>query len=155
MKKGLLLLVMMLMTTTGAMAHCQVPCGIYDDQMRINQIAEDATTIEKAMNEITRLSVEGDKNYNQLVRWVNTKEEHAQKIQDTVAAYFLAQRIKFPDDTNEEAQAKYDQSLALLHQITVYAMKAKQTTDLAQVQALRDALHVFSELYFNDEEHTH
>ena len=30
-------------------AHCQVPCGIYDDPARIAELREDATTIEKAI----------------------------------------------------------------------------------------------------------
>ena len=32
---------------TGVDAHCQVPCGIYDDDGRIKTIKEDATTIRK------------------------------------------------------------------------------------------------------------
>ncbi len=28
-----------------AAAHCEIPCGIYDDEMRINMIAEHITTI--------------------------------------------------------------------------------------------------------------
>ena len=36
-------------------AHCQVPCGIYDDAVRIVQIEEDITTIRKAMNMINDL----------------------------------------------------------------------------------------------------
>ena len=30
-----------------ANAHCQVPCGIYDDDGRITQLREDATTVRK------------------------------------------------------------------------------------------------------------
>ena len=33
-------------------AHCQVPCGIYDDALRIVQLREDFHTIQKAMNQI-------------------------------------------------------------------------------------------------------
>ena len=33
---------------SAAFAHCQVPCGIYDDGARIAQMKEDAATIEKA-----------------------------------------------------------------------------------------------------------
>ena len=32
-------------------AHCQVPCGIYDDALRIVQTKEDVNTILKAMNQ--------------------------------------------------------------------------------------------------------
>ena len=31
-----------------AFAHCQMPCGIYDDDARIQQMREDAVTIRKA-----------------------------------------------------------------------------------------------------------
>ena len=31
--------------TKEARAHCQVPCGIYDDPARIARLAEDTTTI--------------------------------------------------------------------------------------------------------------
>lgn len=31
-----------------ASAHCEIPCGIYDDQMRVNMIGEHITTIEKS-----------------------------------------------------------------------------------------------------------
>ena len=68
-------------------AHCQVPCGIYDDAVRIIQIREHVTTIEKAMNQIDQLTNDESsaQNMNQLVRWVNTKEEHATFIQSIIA----------------------------------------------------------------------
>lgn len=52
-------------------AHCQIPCGIYDDRARIVLMEEHVTTIEKSMNEITTLSADTPQNINQLVRWVN------------------------------------------------------------------------------------
>eukprot|EP00750_Incisomonas_marina_P029360 INCI7168.10.p1 GENE.INCI7168.10~~INCI7168.10.p1 ORF type:complete len:187 (-),score=32.18 INCI7168.10:53-577(-) len=33
-------------------AHCQVPCGIYDDDGRIKTIKEDSTTIRKAISQV-------------------------------------------------------------------------------------------------------
>jgi nickel superoxide dismutase len=77
-------------------AHCQVPCGIYDDAVRIIQIREHVTTIEKAMKQIEQLASDKSsaQNMNQLIRWINTKEEHATFIQSTMANYYLAQRIK-------------------------------------------------------------
>ena len=36
-----------------AYSHCQIPCGIYNDQMRFDTIAEHITTIEKSMKLIT------------------------------------------------------------------------------------------------------
>jgi hypothetical protein len=36
--------------------HCQVPCGIFDDPMRVKIIKEDAATIRKAMVQINELA---------------------------------------------------------------------------------------------------
>ncbi|MCB2183866.1 MAG: superoxide dismutase, Ni [Desulfobulbaceae bacterium] len=125
---------------TAAQAHCEIPCGIYDDQARLSEIAEHIQTIEKSMNQIMALQKEGKINYNQLVRWVNNKETHAGYIQEIASQYFLTQRIKF--DTEN-----YDKMLAALHRIIVYAMKCKQTTDLENAANLRNSLHDFEHLY--------
>jgi nickel superoxide dismutase len=69
--------------TREAFAHCQVPCGIYDDSGRIKQLKEDATTIRKAVAEIQKLSGESPttaQTWNQISRWVATKEQHASHI---------------------------------------------------------------------------
>lgn len=126
-----------------ASAHCQVPCGIYADDNVFATMHKDQETIEKAMKQIAELSKDPTANANQLVRWVNNKEKHAQSIQDTVAAYFLAQRVKL----NEADKNAYTQKLALLHQITVYAMKCKQTTDVENAQKLHVALDSFQAAY--------
>ena len=130
-------------------AHCEIPCGIYGDSLRIDLMEEHIRTIEKSMNQIIELSKEGDKNYNQLVRWIVNKEEHAKKLQDIVSQYFLHQRIKPVDPENEEAYKKYVKHLTLLHELQVYAMKAKQTTDLKYIEKLRAALKEFEKAYFH------
>lgn len=132
-----------------APVHCQVPCGIYGDKMRVDMLMEDAATVEKAMTTLVAMEAEEKPSQNQMVRWVVTKESHAQAIQDQVAAYWLAQRIKVPGaDAGPEALAKYHGQLGLLHRITVAAMKCKQTTDVANVTALRALAVEFSGTYF-------
>ena len=131
-----------------AFSHCEIPCGIYDDEARFNQIAEDITTVEKSMNQINELSQAGDKNYNQIVRWVVNKDDHAQKIQDTVAQYFLTQRIKPVDGADADGKMTYYKKLELCHNMIVQAMKAKQTTDLEHVKQLNSLLENFREVYF-------
>ena len=131
--------------TTPAAAHCEIPCGIYDDELRIKQIAEHAGTIEKSMKEIVKLSQENPINYNQLVRWISNKESHADAIQYIVSQYFLTQRIK--SDAKQ-----YADKLAVLHNILISAMKCKQTTDLDNVKKIRSLLKEFETLYFG---HSH
>jgi len=134
--------------------HCQVPCGIYGDRMRIDMLMEDAATIEKGMQSITQLEKDGGTNTNQMVRWVVNKDQHAQAIQETVAAYWLAQRIKAPQE-DTQAREKYHGQLALMHGITVSAMKCKQTTDTAHVKRLRELALEFSGTYFSKEDLEH
>ena len=111
------------------LAHCQVPCGIYNDAARIVQIEEDIATIKKAMTMIGDLAGRTDpQSLNQISRWVTTKESHAQNIQETILNYFLAQRIKEKQKGDEGRQKYVDQTL-LLHQLIVVAMKCKQTVD--------------------------
>ena len=126
-----------LFTFSPAFPHCEIPCGIYGDETRFTMIEEDITTVEKSMKLIVELSKAGEKNYNQIVRWIDNKEKHANLIQETVSQYFMTQRIKPADVTNQAEYKKYMEQLTLLHEMLIYAMKAKQTTDLANVEKLR------------------
>ena len=136
--------------------HCQVPCGIYTDKMRVEMLLEDAATIEKAMTTLVAMDAEAAPSKNQMVRWVMTKEQHAQNIQDRVASYWLAQRIKAPKaGASAEDTAAYYQKLGLMHGITVAAMKCKQTTDASHVAKLRELSNAFSAAYFSPEDLKH
>ena len=130
-----------------AYSHCQIPCGIYDDEARFGAITEHITTIEKSMKEIERLSAEPKPNMNQIVRWVNNKELHADELSEIVTYYFMAQRVKLPADGDSKAQNQYVKKLTLLHRMLVYAMKAKQTTDMANVDKLKVAHDKFHKAY--------
>ena len=121
------------LTAVTAFAHCEIPCGIYDDPAKIAEMRQDVTTIEKSMKSIIELSAAGEKNYNQIVRWVTNKEDHANKLQDAATQYFMFQRIK-PVEPSDSAYAGYITQMTLMHKITVHAMKAKQTTDLAEIE---------------------
>ena len=137
-----------MMFSLSAHAHCQIPCGIYGDEMRFQMIEEDIRTVEKSMKQIVALSREGDKNYNQIIRWVNNKDEHAGRIQEIVHQYFMTQRLKPVGKEKAGEYQKYLEKLELLHQMLFYAMKAKQTTDLNYVAKLRSALGRFRTAYF-------
>ena len=41
-----------LVLATGALAHCEIPCGIYGDEARFGAIQENITTIEKSMTQL-------------------------------------------------------------------------------------------------------
>ena len=136
-------------TVPRAVAHCQVPCGIYDDEARFAMIEENLVTIEKAMGQIRALA--GDPaEANQLVRWVATKEAHAGDTMEIISQYFLAQRIKAPESADQALLLEYHRKLASLHQMLVTAMKCKQTTDAGNVEKLRGLLATFHGQYFGE-----
>ena len=139
--QSLLVFTVILINAFYASAHCEIPCGIYDDEMRINMITEHITTIEKSVKNILKLEDTKPFNSNQLTRWIMNKEHHANELQKIVTQYFMTQRIKL--DTEN-----YVKKLTVLHKMLVYAMKCKQTTDLAHIDTLRALLKEFHALYF-------
>jgi nickel superoxide dismutase len=129
-------------------AHCQIPCGIYGDEMRFQMLEEHITTIEKSMTLITELSADPGKNANQLARWVMNKESHADEMASIVTKYFLQQRLKL-DDPQWAAKVKP------CHEILFYSMKAKQTTDRANVEKLSAAVAALKSAYFTKQQTEH
>ena len=128
-KKTVILGILIVVVVFASMVypHCQIPCGIYDDPMRFDMIAEHITTIEKSMKLVTELSGQDRPNMNQIVRWVHNKDTHADEISHIVAYYFMAQRLKLPAEGDVKAYNEYVGKLTLLHKILVYTMKTKQT----------------------------
>ena len=129
-------------------AHCQIPCGIYDDPARFVLLKEHVTTMEKSMKQITELSNEEHSNWNQVVRWVKNKEDHADEFTHLVTYYFMAQRIKPVDPAKEADHARYVARITMLHEMVFFAMKAKQSTDLGHIARLRSLIDGFEASYF-------
>lgn len=124
-----------------SLAHCQIPCGIYDDHARVQSMLEDAATVEKSVKLINELAGKTDaQSQNQLVRWVVNKEKHAQNIISTISDYFLTQRVK----ANQE---DYAERLAKHHAVIVAAMKAKQNADPMIVKSLQAAVEALLPYY--------
>lgn len=122
-------------------AHCQIPCGIYDDHARVQSMLEDAATVDKSIRSIAELAGKPDaQSQNQLVRWVMNKEKHAQQIIATICDYFLTQRLK-PE------QKDYAQRLTAHHAVIVAAMNAKQHADGAYATTLKESIAALSVYY--------
>ena len=138
---GITLLAASLLVPTLAHAHCQIPCGIYDDHARVKSMLEDVATIDKSIDLIAGLSAKNDaQSKNQLIRWVMNKEQHAQNIIDTISYYFLTQRVK-------TTQKDYAERLAKHHAVIVAAMHAKQNSDANSVKALQTSVAALTAYY--------
>ena len=79
---------------------------------------------------------------------MNNKESHAQKIQDVISEYFLAQRIK-PKYSTEKEYDKYVQLSTSCQKIIFYAMKCKQNVDTQYVEKLSAELESFVVVYLD------
>jgi nickel superoxide dismutase len=122
-------------------AHCQIPCGIYDDYARVQSMLEHAATVEKSARLIAELTGKSDaQSQNQLVRWVMNKERHAQKIISTISNYFLTQRVN-------PSQKDYAQCLIKHHTVIIAAMKAKQNADVKYAKTLKESIEALSSYY--------
>lgn len=136
--------------TQEAQAHCQVPCGIYDDGARITRLQEDTATIKRACDFINMFA-EGEATpvgINQVARWVQTKEDHASHIITVVSEYFLTQKVKTKAKGTAEYAAYLD-SLAKHHAVMVAAMKTKQQVSSSAVHDLEHAIAALGALYAN------
>lgn len=145
MKRSLIILSasigLVLVSCLTAFAHCQIPCGIYDDHARVELMLEDSATILKADKLIAELSGKTDaQSQNQLVRWVMNKEKHAQNVISTISDYFLTQRVKADQEDYVERLKKH-------HAVIVAAMKAKQNADEASALALQKAIEELAPYY--------
>ena len=127
-------------------AHCQIPCGIYDDYARVQSMLEDADTVIKSADSIADLSGKSEaQSINQAARWIMNKEEHAQNIISTISNYFMTQRIK-------PSQEDYTERLTKHHAVIIAAMKAKQNADVAHAEVLKKSVEALSPYYPG---HTH
>lgn len=138
--------VLLLGSVPAADAHCEVPCGVFHDQMRFEMMLEDHETIAKAMTQIQALADKTDAaSINQRTRWIMTKEDHGNKTMETISQYFMAQRIK---PANDEAGHKvYLDQLTKAHAVMRAAMKCKQSVDTKDADALRTSVLAFHQAY--------
>lgn len=130
-------------------AHCEIPCGIYDDPMRMKMIDEHIRTIAKSIHEIGHLEEDAKPNANQLTRWIINKDNHADQLQEIVTQYFMTQRLK-PVAPGAPGYDKYVKELTLLHALLVEVMKSKQTVDPATAKKMEELSAEFAKSYFGD-----
>lgn len=145
-KTVMVLAVSLIIYSPSAYSHCQIPCGIYDDHARVKTMLEDAETARKAIDLIAELSKKSDmQSNNQIIRWVMSKESHAQNIISSISDYFLTQRVK-------SKQKDYIERLKKHHAVIVAAMKVKQNADMTYVDALEESIEALLPYY---PEHKH
>jgi len=128
--------------------HCQVPCGIFDDPATVGEVQQAAATIRKAMVQVHALTssgtTPGPADYNQLVRWITTKEDHACQIITTISDYGLCQRVKRDVFASDQ---EFTDAVLAHHAVMIAAMKCKQSVETATVDNLDTAIALFAKMY--------
>eukprot|EP00041_Stephanoeca_diplocostata_P000016 m.13006 g.13006 ORF g.13006 m.13006 type:complete len:146 (+) comp10017_c0_seq1:121-558(+) len=129
---------------------CVLPRN-HDDERLLGEIRECCITIRKAMVEIVTIS-SGPSHptlSNQLIRWIATKEDHADKIIDRVSQYFLCERLIPHGDNRSFSDSEYAYRLALVthHRVLTEAVFAKQETALPACDRLEHAVEELGHLY--------
>jgi nickel superoxide dismutase len=125
-----------------ARAHCDIPCGIYDPI--IAQI--NALTVVRMIDLINDLeSKAGDKNaayHNSLSRYINTKEEHAEKAKAEI-------RVIWGDYLKAQHLEKYPNAHALVHSIMQLGSKSRQTVDRETAVQFVEAINEFAQIFWD------
>jgi nickel superoxide dismutase len=75
-------------------AHCQMPCGIYHDDMVYDQIDQFVETVVKGISVMEDNHFTTIQDRNEFIRWVVQKENLANETAHLIMTYFLQQKIK-------------------------------------------------------------
>lgn len=107
-------------------AHCQMPCGIYHDDMVYDEIDQYVETMVKAVSKIKDGKFSTPSERNELIRWVMTKDHLSDETAHLICTFFLQQKIK----PGEKDTAK---QLESAHKMLFQLVVIKQTVDFKPV----------------------
>lgn len=121
-------------------AHCQMPCGIYHDDMVFDQIDQYVETMYKGITVISdsKFTTIGDR--NETIRWVGLKEKESDETARLLTTYFLQQKIK----PGEPDTAK---RLESAHRLLFLLVAIKQNVDLDMLQDFSDEWDKFKTMF--------
>ncbi len=103
--------------STSLSAHCQMPCGIYHDNMIYDQVDQYVETMYKGMTMLSNSKFNNAWDRNEFVRWVINKEKSSDDASQLILKYFLQQRIKPGEEDTADQVTSAHKLLFLLVQI--------------------------------------
>lgn len=121
-------------------AHCQMPCGIYHDEMVFNQIDQYIETMYKGITELKNSKFSTPFERNNFIRWVMLKDKASDEIANLITEYFLQQKIK----PNEPDTVK---RLVGAHNMLFELVAIKQNVDLKMLDAFADDWENFKQMF--------
>ena len=124
-----------------AKAHCDIPCGVYDP-ITAQIAALTVIRMDDLIDEHHANSKVQDKEfYNKLVRLINVKEEHSEKVKHEI-------RVIFGDFMKNEHFEKFPELPALFHKIMQLGSADKQKSDKAAAVETLDKINRFAEIFW-------
>ena len=142
MKKNTLLAgIALFICHTGSLtAHCQMPCGIYHDEMVFNQVDQYIETMYKGITELKNSKFSNSVERNNFIRWVTLKESASDEMANLITQYFLQQKIK----PGEPDTAK---RLVSAHKMLFELTAIKQNVDLKMIEDFADEWENFKQMF--------
>lgn len=107
-------------------SHCQMPCGIYHDDMVFDQIDQYVETMVKGLSILINSKFSTVQEHNEFVRWVMLKEKDSNETANMITTYFLQQKIKPGEDDTAKR-------LASAHKLLFLLVKIKQTAEYSVI----------------------
>ncbi len=108
------------------MAHCQMPCGIYHDDLVFDQIDQYVETMYKGVTILKDSKFSSLEERNEFIRWVAMKDKMSDEAAALITKYFLQQKIK-PDESDT------GKKLIAAHKLLFLLVQIKQNVDRSLV----------------------
>ena len=124
-------------------AHCQMPCGIYHDDMVYDQIDQFVETVYKGISVMNGNKFSSTKDRNEYIRWVIQKENCCNDAAELISSYFLQQKIK----PNEDDTVK---RLVSAHKLLFMLVAIKQNSDLEFVKQFNEEWEKFKLMFHRE-----
>lgn len=124
-------------------AHCQMPCGIYHDDLVFSQIDQFVETMYKGLTVLSENKFASLHDKNEFIRWVYLKEKMCDDTADLFLTYFLQQKIKpGAEDTVKKVNS--------LHKLVFMLVGIKQHIDLQMILDFNLEWEIFKHMFHPD-----
>lgn len=141
LKRSLAILTAFVCCYSGTLsAHCQMPCGIYHDEMVYDQLDQYVETMYKAVSVLEDSKFSTAREKNEFIRWVNQKEIQSDDAARLILTYFLQQKIK-------PGEADTAKRLESAHKLLFLIVGIKQNVDKHFVEDFNDEWEKFKLMF--------
>lgn len=141
MRKKVFTLIFATVLTGGKLfAHCQMPCGIYHDEIPYNRINQYVETIYKGISILDDNKFASIKEKNEYVRWIIQKDTSSDEVAAIITKYFLQQKIK-PDEPDSVKK------LVSAHKLLFGLVEIKQNINIESVKSFSAEWEKFKEMF--------